>query len=213
MVTVNPNQPRHPFVHITKGAQKHLANLEIDSERLNSFLRDDMGYESSITPRYVLYGRLKRSGLKGLHIPFTPYIFIQTPSSMWHDTDNDQGLARTSVHETTHFIDSWDHPVRTAGETALRYAATLASIKYLGLDSAETTGTVLLPYQLLAFYLLRFSVYYNHLDPSERRARKNEYDPILLTASQEAMSISEDYQTIYDQAQNPVPYDWVMDGE
>jgi hypothetical protein len=214
MKTVNSGQPNHPIVYITKGAEKSLEGLEVNPEQLNSFVREDMDYQRDITPRYVMYGRVKRSPLAGLHLPFTPFIFIQAPSSMQiYPKDKNRGLRETIVHETSHFVDSWDHPVRTAAECALRYAATIAAAKFVGLDSPETTGRLLFPYQAIGFYALRFSIYYRHLDPSERRARSREDDAWLVETAQEAIFIPESPSSVYDWAKEPAPYDWALDGE
>jgi len=170
--------PEFPRVKITDAAMNSVnGDIAVDLEGINELLRDDLGLEKDITPNYVLYGRSKSIGLLGLHVPYTHTAFVQVPASLNYG----EGPSSTLIHESVHLVDSVEHKFRTAGELALRGAATVASSKIARAGAEILPGPVItdaVAYWML-FMRLRMGLYYHKLDPSENRARDRQNDPYL----------------------------------
>lgn len=168
-----------PRVKITDAAMKAVGGeVSVDLEGINQLLRTDLGLEEPITPKYVLYGRRKNSPLLGLHVPYSHTAYVQLPTSY----ENDFTAVPTLIHESVHLVDSVQHPVRTAGELALRGLAHVASVR-LARETAELLpGPELtdLFARSLTYWGLRMELYYRRLDPSENRARRRQNDEALL---------------------------------
>lgn len=163
--------PGYPRIKITEAAMRTIGmDINVDLDGVNELLREDLGLERSITPHYVLYGRSRSAQLRGAHMPYTRTAYVQIPTS--HETDDDYG-ASTFIHESVHLVDSWQHPIRTSSELALRGLAHTVSLK----AARELAATDMGPDALdgfvtgFAYWQLRFGLYYGKLDPSENRAR------------------------------------------
>jgi len=175
---IESRDPLYPRVTITDAAMEAAGgDIKVDLDGIHELLRDDLGLEKEITPRFVLYGKRESSSLLGLHIPFTKTAYVNLPSSEHLGT-----ASSTLVHESVHLVDSLERPIRTAGEVALRWAS------HKGSMFAGAKASYLLPGPLITdaaahiitYYNLRMGLYYRHLDPSENRARSIQNDPEMI---------------------------------
>ena len=189
--------PEFPRVKVTDAAMDAVGGrIDVDLEGINELLRDDLGLEKEITPKYVLYGRSRDTGLLGLHVPYTHTAFVQVPASLEYG----EGPSSTLVHESVHLVDSVEHKFRTAGELAMRGAATIASGKLARAGAEILPGPVItdaMAYWMI-FLKLRMGLYYQKLDPSENRARYHQNDPYLRDKYRDVVKVGNVFRSIFD---------------
>ncbi len=210
MKDIRSPHPNYPRVRVTGAAMEAVGgDVDVNLDGLNDLLRGDLGLQRNVAPRYLLYGRVQIAPVLGLHIPYTRTALVQVPGSERYHTKNDRtgGVLRTLIHESVHLVDSWQHPVRTLGELGLRYAATVGSVAVANLASQQVPSDILeTPLNIYLFYKLRLSLYYNHLDPSENRARRLEKDEELYEKYQGLISLPS--SATLNEPHLPSFYDW-----
>lgn len=157
-----------PEVLVAKSTVEKLGMPEVNYDSLHQFMTDDLGipYEDKTSIR--LYGRSNMMGLLGFHVPYTRTIHVNAvgSESVYVTTG---GTMRVVAHEGRHRSDSTNRKLVTAAELAGRWA----SLK-LGIEVVEA-----IPHMApLALYggIKTHGLYYRHIAPEEKRARKQEID-------------------------------------
>ena len=171
---IQSDNPLYPRVKITDNLMKQTGgNISVDLDGINELLRDDLGLDEDVTPKYTLYGDGSHSALLGLHVPFSHTALVNVPASNAH-----QSASSTLVHESVHLVDSIHHPIRTTGEVGLRVGAHKVALLGAATVAEFIPGPGLTDWiaGAVTYYNLRLGLYYRHLDPSENRARRIQND-------------------------------------
>jgi hypothetical protein len=155
-----------PEVLVAGNVVDRLGMPEVDYDSLHQFMTDELGVPYDSVTTVKLFGRWKESGLLGFHVPYTRTIHVNAPASEYLFADTG-GTMRVIAHEGRHRSDSTNRRMLTAAEIAGRWA----SYKF-GYEVTEA-----IPYMapLAVFGALKTrGLYYRHVAPEEKRARKQE---------------------------------------
>lgn len=161
-----------PEVLVAKNVVDRLGMPEVDYDSLHQFMTDELGVPYDDPTNIKLYGRGKNSSLLGFHVPYTRTVHVNAPATE-HRFMTTGGTMRVVAHEGRHRADSTNRKLVTAAELAGRWT----SYK-VGFEVTEA-----IPYlaPLAVFGALKTrGLYYRHVAPEEKRARKQEVDPSTL---------------------------------
>ncbi len=155
-----------PEVLVAGNVVDKIGMPEVDYDSLHQFMTDELGVPYDSVTTVKLYGRWKESGILGFHVPYTRTIHVNAPASehLFADTG---GTMRVIAHEGRHRSDSTNRRMLTAAEIAGRWA----SYK-VGYEITEAIP-YLAPVAVFGALKTR-GLYYRHVAPEEKRARKQE---------------------------------------
>ncbi len=171
---IRSENPLYPKVKITDALLDATGGqIKVDLDGINELLRTELGLDEEVAPKFTLYGRRDTSTILGFHFPFSRTACVNVQAS-----EHFKSASSTLIHESVHLVDSIHHPIRTAGEVALRWGSHKGSMFAGSFVSGVLPGPVVTDAisHALTYYNLRMGLYYRHLDPSENRARAMEND-------------------------------------